>query len=317
MAEIGFMPTRTSVLVRDPDGDAGTIPPATRGSAGVMTAGMARALQEVAGKMGVAVEMPATVEAPDVPSIARPAAVQPTAPEVSKADVAHVQSQVDGVAVRVGQLRERVEQIEQRPVSVPLPPPAVTERSVPGPSQEVMSRLDQVEQRVAAAEKRLVEQGGAANDDGDDGSFPIFLGSTRIAAPPAAEPRSSPAQQIATEDVLRRLDTAERALSELSSKATKAELAVSAVLGRLDRLETPPPAAPAVPSYRLVEAAHLARNGQQQPIELMTQLGEAMGCDWNEAALHIIREHEAALVAELSAYSEAMRAKTKSQANGG
>lgn len=48
MARIGFMPSRTSVEVRDPDGDVGTIPAATEGAAGVMTAQHVRLLEEVA-----------------------------------------------------------------------------------------------------------------------------------------------------------------------------------------------------------------------------------------------------------------------------
>lgn len=38
MATIGFLPTKTTMQVREPDGDGGTIPAATRSAAGVMTA---------------------------------------------------------------------------------------------------------------------------------------------------------------------------------------------------------------------------------------------------------------------------------------
>lgn len=47
MPDIGIIPTRTSIQLREPDGDAGTIPAATPSSAGCMTADQARQLQEL------------------------------------------------------------------------------------------------------------------------------------------------------------------------------------------------------------------------------------------------------------------------------
>lgn len=47
MPDIGVIPTRTSIQLREPDGDAGTIPAATPSSAGCMTADQARQLQEL------------------------------------------------------------------------------------------------------------------------------------------------------------------------------------------------------------------------------------------------------------------------------
>lgn len=47
MASIGFLPTGKTVEVRDPDGDAGTIPSATARSAGVMTAQHVQMLEEI------------------------------------------------------------------------------------------------------------------------------------------------------------------------------------------------------------------------------------------------------------------------------
>lgn len=47
MARIDVIPTKTSIELREPDGDAGTIPAASRASAGVMTAQQARMLEEV------------------------------------------------------------------------------------------------------------------------------------------------------------------------------------------------------------------------------------------------------------------------------
>lgn len=47
MGKIGFLPTRTSVQVREPDGDVGDIPAATAGAAGVMTAQHVQMLDEL------------------------------------------------------------------------------------------------------------------------------------------------------------------------------------------------------------------------------------------------------------------------------
>lgn len=47
MSSIGFIPSKTSVQVREPDGDSGTIPGASRASAGVMTAQQCAMLEEV------------------------------------------------------------------------------------------------------------------------------------------------------------------------------------------------------------------------------------------------------------------------------
>lgn len=47
MSSIGFIPTKTAILVREPDGDAGTIPAATEAAAGVMTARHVQMLEEV------------------------------------------------------------------------------------------------------------------------------------------------------------------------------------------------------------------------------------------------------------------------------
>lgn len=47
MARIGVIPTKTSIELREPDGDAGTIPGATESAAGVMTAQHVRMLEDV------------------------------------------------------------------------------------------------------------------------------------------------------------------------------------------------------------------------------------------------------------------------------
>jgi hypothetical protein len=47
VASIGFIPTKTSIEVREPDGDAGTIPASTPSNAGCMTAEQAKQLLEL------------------------------------------------------------------------------------------------------------------------------------------------------------------------------------------------------------------------------------------------------------------------------
>lgn len=47
MAAIGFLPTKTSVQVREPDGDCGDIPAASAAAAGVMTARHVQMLEEL------------------------------------------------------------------------------------------------------------------------------------------------------------------------------------------------------------------------------------------------------------------------------
>jgi hypothetical protein len=51
MARIGVIPTKETVQLREPDGDAGTIPAATESAAGVMTAQQVRMLRDVYGRM--------------------------------------------------------------------------------------------------------------------------------------------------------------------------------------------------------------------------------------------------------------------------
>ena len=47
MGAIGFIPTKTSIQVREPDGDSGDIPAATAGQAGVMSARHVQMLEEL------------------------------------------------------------------------------------------------------------------------------------------------------------------------------------------------------------------------------------------------------------------------------
>lgn len=51
MPSIGVIPTKTTLELREPDGDAGTIPAATESAAGCMTAAHVRQLAEVYGRV--------------------------------------------------------------------------------------------------------------------------------------------------------------------------------------------------------------------------------------------------------------------------
>jgi len=66
MARIGVLPTKTSVELREPDGDAGTIPGATPSNAGVMTARQAQMLEDVWSRLqgGADFSAPVIIERP-------------------------------------------------------------------------------------------------------------------------------------------------------------------------------------------------------------------------------------------------------------
>lgn len=66
MAKIGVIPTKTSIELRESDGDAGTLPAATESAAGVMTAQHVRMLSEVwssyrGGSQQIVIETPAAL----------------------------------------------------------------------------------------------------------------------------------------------------------------------------------------------------------------------------------------------------------------
>lgn len=85
MAKIGVLPTKTSIELREPDGDAGTLPAATESAAGVMTAQHVKMLAEVwASYRGGAQPIVIEAAAPPVD----------TSQFVTRAEAAHLMSEV-------------------------------------------------------------------------------------------------------------------------------------------------------------------------------------------------------------------------------
>lgn len=85
MAKIGVLPTKTSIELREPDGDAGTLPAATESAAGVMTAQHVKMLSEVwASYRGGSQPIVIEAEAPPVD----------TSQFVTRAEAAHLMSEV-------------------------------------------------------------------------------------------------------------------------------------------------------------------------------------------------------------------------------
>lgn len=66
MARIGVLPTKTSIELREPDGDVGTIPAASEASAGVMTARHVQMLEQVYARLqgGDFASAPMVIERP-------------------------------------------------------------------------------------------------------------------------------------------------------------------------------------------------------------------------------------------------------------
>ena len=153
MASIGVLPTKTSVELREPDGDKGTIPAATSASAGVMTAAQVKMLetvfqwhQTVAGGGGVI-------------EIITPA---PAAPSIGNA-------QLDAFRKGMGNVSERVAQLERavashRPTEAIAHVPDQSERIhmieqvTTSNSQQIAtlaSALDEIARLVEEAHQRL------------------------------------------------------------------------------------------------------------------------------------------------------------------
>lgn len=123
MAKIGVLPTKTSIELREPDGDAGTLPAATESAAGVMTAQHVKMLAEVwASYRGGAQPIVIEAAAPPVD----------TSQFVTRAEAAHLMSEVQrripppvplkvvsapsAVDQQVAALREAVARMQAAPV---------------------------------------------------------------------------------------------------------------------------------------------------------------------------------------------------------
>ena len=230
----------------------------------------------------------------------------------------------------IEEIASRMAAIEQRQ-SVPLPPPAAspvparmeTDPAVVARVDDLDSRLSSAEQRIAATESRLVEASPAAVPHSDDGELPAFLQRSRGEPSSASAVQMTPAHEIAVGDALGRLDELEQAVSRLGAdvrKLPREQPDLGPIRERLAKLEAPPPApklpppmeriataarrrAEQGPPSRVVEAAILARNGQERPIKLMQEIAEAQGCGWEDSARDIIRAHDRATEIAARAYA--------------
>lgn len=305
MATIGVMPTATTVQLRDPDGDTGTVPAATPRAAGCMTASHVQRIEALEKAV-----FPASASATNVVSLRAPAAASlaPAAP----APVAAPDPRVDDLQEAVAILTDRVAALPDASVAQPasVVPPGLLDRiglierdlkraMSPVPMMTVNQRLDAIERhmaepaeapdmsevtaRLAALEARLAEPVGLDDD------VPAFA--RRFSPAPDPEPIGPTVHQhIANAAVLARLDAIERKLSEMDAREPES-LPAPANLG---------------PPVRVVGVAHLARNGQALAVSLMERMGQVMGCDWQEAAARIIREDDLAAEAEVELYARAI-----------
>lgn len=272
--------------------------------------------------------------------IIRPAAAPDTA--VTEA----LAARIGRVEMATEELRNRPQQTMPMTVT-PEPMPAPDERvdglvgDVAVLAAEIGAARDDLAalaERISGAENRISQPQVPANDDDDlpaflrrDSSGPSFIGSPVVRAA-VAEPADDA-----------RLLEIEQQLSEISSRLDRMQpnpaqqLAASAVLDRMTVMEqrlasyrptpvAPPPtqkpmtiaeaarlriAASDAPPLRVVEAAHLARSGQDVPLTLMERLGVAMGCDWEAAATNVIRRNDEAALIAVETYALQMDAQRR------
>jgi len=336
---IGFTPTATSVEVREPDGDVGIIPAATSRSAGVMTARHAQALEMIERQLAIpgGIAAPANNDAPALPPPRREAtsgelhAVSTALARIEAVEASFHELRRDAAApvAAIEEIARRVAAIEQRPAA-PLPQGLVGVEVDPVSVSRIGAlehRVTDTEDRMAAVERNLMhppDPSTAPVSGDDDSPLPgVFqrwsLGSTDTA--PAVQ--ITPAHEIAMGDALGRLDELEQAISRLGADVRsipRQQPDLGPIRERLAKLEAPPPApalpppmeriaaavrrkAEQAPPVRVVEAAHLARNGQERPIKLMQEIAEAQGCGWEDSARDIIRAHDRATEIAARAYA--------------
>ena len=217
----------------------------------------------------------------------------------------------------------RIAEVERRIASQPVAGPSIgqisemVDAAVRGLDDRIRGRADierqHMDDRVSAVAQRITDLAArqiVAESAAED--LPQFLrrakdATTPTPSPPAPAPMPVPAHPVDLDRVHARLDALEAALAHLRPAVTQQ---VSALDGRLAKIETDisaraPMASPIerieaaarsvlsrAPSRQLVEVAHLARTGQEIPLDLMGRLGAAMGCSWEEAAVSIVRRHD-------------------------
>lgn len=141
MASIGVLPTKTSVELREPDGDKGTIPAATSASAGVMTAAQVKMLETV-------FQWHQTIQSGGgVIEIITPA---PAAPSIGNA-------QLDAFRKGMGSVSERVAQLER---AVASHRPAETIAHAPDQSE----RVNMIEQVTTSNSQQIATLASALDE---------------------------------------------------------------------------------------------------------------------------------------------------------
>jgi hypothetical protein len=154
MANLGFIPTKTTVEVREPDGDSGTIPGAVRSSAGVMTAAHVAMLEEVyqwhlAEKAGAGAALSVPQAAPDLSQYVTRHEVQQVLARLPVAPQPSPQGVID-VTPRVRALETALESMRSiKPAAAP---------------NDLATRLALVEARQAELENSLVEVATVAGE---------------------------------------------------------------------------------------------------------------------------------------------------------
>ena len=144
MAQLGILPTKTTVELREPDGDAGTIPAATEASAGVMTAGHVKMLREVYQRV--------QQNGDNITALTLPGTVPDLTQYVTRSEVQQVLSRLPALQAQQQPHREpiditpRVNALEQ----------AITKLRQPAPVQ-LGSMPNSLETRVQLLETRQTE----------------------------------------------------------------------------------------------------------------------------------------------------------------
>ena len=309
MASIGIIPTKSTIELREPDGDAGTIPGATAAAAGVMTAQQVRQLEEVWGRLSGVRAAAALGRGTNDNASALAAEMSSIAERLDGLEAVGIQHAAALAATprasglppdlvdRIQHLQLDIEALKAAPRPQPVPPGAD-----PRLLAAMAERLDGLEQRLA-------EPVGFAETE----PFPAFLDRARARQasvspddlPPALRQTTGPEHlpaisALAIESLTLRLDALERR----SERSNRPEPLATIAAARQRIAETAPP-------LRAVEAAHLARSGQDIPIALMEGLGDAMGCGWEEAAISVIRQHDEVTQRTVAAYAIEIRARQR------
>lgn len=153
MARIGFIPTKTGMEVREPDGDTGQIPAASASAAGIMTAQHVQMLEEVyaslrsnGGGGPVIIERPADTSQFLTKIEARQLLQQmPRALDVTP--------EVRALRTQVADLYDQISGSSRQLLANPETPAATIDVTARTVLEGVISGMDGIEQRLRAVEQ--------------------------------------------------------------------------------------------------------------------------------------------------------------------